>query len=167
LKRALIHDRILYKLCEVRDLTAIKAAKGEISQDGEVFDLFYKTVSAIIHTHKEKPQCFAHICDRLRRNNQQHQSSAQKRFFRELKRADDDIKQITLVYVNAVSMILWENSLLIRSTVKASRVVDAPLSMLKSVQKKAFILSESVRTTAEFLSETAKAASVGEAVALG
>lgn len=58
IKQRSLHDKILYRLCSVRDSAAFLAIKGVIHEESTAFRVFYASTASIIHTHKTTGPCF-------------------------------------------------------------------------------------------------------------
>ncbi len=52
------HDRMLYKLCAIRDEMAAMSLNGKISEDSRIFAFFYSAIASMIHHHRQAGLCF-------------------------------------------------------------------------------------------------------------
>lgn len=114
IKKQLLHDRLLYSFCSVRDAIALKAIKGEIDEDSEVFRFFYLKNSELIHIHKKSGLCFSGIgrsmVGRMITSPKNAPIPAEtKRLLRQLRHSDDEIKQIAGVWINAMMVVFSES----------------------------------------------------------
>jgi hypothetical protein len=55
------HDRMLYRLCAVRDEAALMAINGELREESEIFSSLYTLSSTIIHNHRRSGLCFRNL----------------------------------------------------------------------------------------------------------
>jgi|SRR5438477_8358929 len=111
LRRQREHDLILYAFCNARDTTAVKAARGEIDERSETFKYFYKQLSAIVHEHKRYPIGFTHIAKNLEENRNRCLPTWVRRLLRELKHSDTETKQMVGHYIQAIQLIMKQDSL--------------------------------------------------------
>ncbi len=58
LQEAMLHDKFLYALCEVRDSMALLVADKKLSEKSDSFELFYKITASMIHNHRNSGVCF-------------------------------------------------------------------------------------------------------------
>jgi hypothetical protein len=112
LRRARNHDRILYTFCEARDVIAIKAIRGELDERSETFRYFYKTLADLIHDHKRHPIGFAHIAKNLLEQKHQPVPTWKRKLLRELKKSDSETKQVVGRYLDAIQLVLHQDSLI-------------------------------------------------------
>ena len=138
------HDRILFTFCEARDTIALKAIRGEVREDDELFDFFYVRTAKLIHHHKQFGVCFKEIAQAIAAGGYKGElSSSAKRLMRQVKHGDDEIKAMAKNYSDAVLIMLAENSgsILLRALLHISRAAVA-----ESVGK----LNKFVRAVARF-----------------
>ena len=112
LRRARNHDRILYAFCEARDVIALKAIRGELDERSETFRYFYKTLANLIHDHKRHPIGFAHLAKNLLMQKDQPVPTWKKRLLRELKKSDPGTKQVVGRYLDAIQLVMHQDSLI-------------------------------------------------------
>jgi len=112
LRRARNHDRILYAFCDARDVVAIKAIRGELDERSETFRYFYKTLANLIHDHKRHPIGFAHVAKNLLEQKGRPLPTWKRRLLRELKKSDPETKQMVRCYLDAIQLVLHQDSLI-------------------------------------------------------
>jgi len=113
LRREREHDLILYALCHARDTVAVKTVRGEIDERSQVFSYFYKQLSEIIHEHKRHPIGFAHLAQNLADNRNRPTPTWVLRLMRELKKSDPETKQMVKRYIDAIQLIMKQDSLVV------------------------------------------------------
>jgi len=113
LRREREHDLILYALCDARDTVAVKAIRGEIDERSQTFRYFYKQLSEIIHEHKRHPIGFAHLAKNLADNRNRPTPTWVLRLMRELKKSDVETKQMVKRYIDAIQLIMEQDSLVV------------------------------------------------------
>jgi hypothetical protein len=113
LRREREHDLILYALCHARDTVAVKAVRGEIDERSQIFYYFYKQLSEIIHEHKRHPIGFAHLAKNLADNRNRPTPTWVLRLMRELKKSDVETKQMIRCYIDAIQLIMKQDSLVV------------------------------------------------------
>jgi hypothetical protein len=113
LRREREHDLILYALCHARDTVAVKAVRGEIDERSQIFSYFYKQLSEIIHEHKRHPIGFAHLAKNLADNRNRPAPTWVLRLVRELKKSDVETKQMVRRYIDAIQLIMKQDSLVV------------------------------------------------------
>ena len=106
------HDLILYAFCEARDVMAIKALRGEISENSETFRYFYKQLAKIIHDHRNHPIGFAHIAKSLAENKNRPVPTWVRRLIRELKKSDPEIKHVVCKYIQAIDFVRRQDTII-------------------------------------------------------
>lgn len=52
------HDRMLYRLCAIRDEMALMALDGSVGEETRIFKFFYSTIAGMIHHHRQAGLCF-------------------------------------------------------------------------------------------------------------
>ena len=112
LRRRRNHDRILYAFCEARDVMAIKAIRGELDERSETFRYFYKTLANLIHDHKKHPIGFAHLARNLLKQKDEPIPTWKRRLLRELKKSDAEIKGVVGRYLDAIQLVMHQDSLI-------------------------------------------------------
>jgi hypothetical protein len=145
------HYSILYSFCQVRDEIALKAAKGHISEDSNIFRLCYQKNAAIIHEHEEHGWCYLNIF----RNSRPFSVSGQPSNFvealmDEIRLSDDGTKKVVSLYARTVfyAMLLAMPVIL----------KDALVMKLTRVCSRIPIISREWRTSAQFGLNIAQAA---------
>lgn len=112
LRRYRIHDAILYAFCEARDTMAVKAAGGELDERSATFQYFYRTLSQIIHQHKQHPIGFGHIAKSLAENKNRPTPTWVLRLVRELKKSDEETRRVVVRYIEAIELVMQQDSLI-------------------------------------------------------
>lgn len=112
LRRHREHDLILYAFCDARDTMAVKAARGEIDERSVTFQYFYKALSQIVHQHKHHPIGFAHIAKSLEHNKKRPAPTWVLRLLRELRKSDDETKQMVMRYMYGIELVMKQDSLI-------------------------------------------------------
>lgn len=114
LQKRRLHDQLLYRFCSVRDAIAMKAIRGEISENSEIFEFFYTANARVIHRHKKMGICFNDFARRLiehsdRKGDHQRPIDAKtKRLVRQVRRADLETKAIVVSWIEACAVMLNE-----------------------------------------------------------
>jgi len=52
------HDRMLYRLCAIRDEMALMALDGKVGEETRIFKFLYSTIAGMIHHHRQAGLCF-------------------------------------------------------------------------------------------------------------
>jgi hypothetical protein len=112
LRRQREHDLILYTFCDARDTVAVKAARGEVDERTETFKYFYERLSKIVHDHKRHPIGFGHIAKNLEENRNRPPPTWVRRLLRELKRSDNETKQMVLRYIAAIELVMKQDPII-------------------------------------------------------
>src|SRR6266513_2115792 len=102
----------LYTFCEARDVIAIKAIRGELDERTDTFRYFYKTLANLVHDHKRHPIGFAHIAKNLLMQKDQPVPTWKRRLLRELKKSDPETKQMVRHYLDAIQLVMHQDSLI-------------------------------------------------------
>ena len=102
LEATILHCRILFWFCEVRDAAAIKALKGEMDEEGRLFKLLYTTNAGIIHNNRNLGKCFIHLIRDIYRMEKTEIVHGGNKLVKEIEAADEETKQIVNKYVHAV-----------------------------------------------------------------
>jgi len=139
LRRARNHDRILYAFCDARDVVAIKAIRRELDERSETFRYFYKTLANLIHDHKRHPIGFAHIAKNLLQQRDQPIPTWKKRLLRELKKSDPEIKHVVGRYLDAIQLVMHQDSLIGALDSIPFWWTNAKGELLRNVSKQQFL----------------------------
>ncbi len=118
------HDQILFAFCAARDVIALKAVQGEVSEDSELFNFFYSLNAQLIHHNREFGVCFKELAQALTSGRYNGTiSSSTEELMRQLRDGDTEIKLMAYRYSTAVLAMLAENSnsLLLRAFLRFSR----------------------------------------------
>ncbi len=143
------HDRILYALCDVRDFVAVKAARGEFSENSKIFRCFFGVIADIVHVHKNHPLCFRHIAAGVKDNQNQPVPVWKRRLLRELKKSDPSTRSIVLKYLEAVQISMHEDKRIAFIERTWFRISRSRIDIFKRVARLS-ILSHDTRTFARF-----------------
>ena len=106
----LLHDRILYGFCQVRDAIAVKAANGEISEDGAIFRTLYTNNAMVIHHHAEFGRCLVKFFKTVHEEEEMANEAANEfsdQLIKEMELADEETKQIAMKYTHTLTMALF------------------------------------------------------------
>jgi hypothetical protein len=90
---------------------AVKAVRGEIDERSQTFRYFYKVLSDIIHQHKQHPIGFSHIAKNLSESRNRPTPTWVLRLVRELKRSDQETKQMVMRYIDGIQLVMRQDSM--------------------------------------------------------
>jgi hypothetical protein len=90
---------------------AVKVVRGEIDERSQTFHYFYRVLSDIIHQHKQHPIGFAHIAKNLSESRNRPTPTWVLRLVRELKRSDNETKQMVMRYIDGIELVMRQDSL--------------------------------------------------------
>ena len=113
LRREREHDRILYARCAARDTVAVKVLRGELDERSRTFEYFTRFLSNIIHQDRTYPIGFAHIAKALDAQKNKPKPAKILQLLRELKRSDEETKLMVRSYIDAVQLIMRQDSLIV------------------------------------------------------
>jgi len=156
LKRRYIHDEILFSLCDARDRAAVLAINGSINENSAVFEYFYKTLSTIIHDHRNFPIGFSHISRALGRSAKGNKSTFVRKLTREIKAGDEAVKEMVGVYLRAAFLVIQTNrTAYFLESFMGLFTKQPTVDVFKRAEKS--FTSSSLRSTARFSSSLSKA----------